>query len=294
MVATGRPAALPTLFLFFSLFFVSSQASDPYPRAQNVTWKSTNFKTILTWEPEPSENYSFTVEFSSLSGDKQRSRHCIRSSAALCDLSGSLSDLQACYTADVLSEPPRGASSDIIEFPHTRSPRFCPYKDTDIGRPDFKLQVSDDKKKTTLYVEDPLTAIFKDGRQLNIRDVFSDQLLYRVTYRRNKSTGRKTYDSRSSAVELVGLDRGESYCFSVQAFIPSRGSHKQLGEPSATRCSAHEDQSIFEVYSAGVIAAAIFLVLLLVGLVVAVTVVCCKRRKNARKSGKEGVPLRDV
>jgi len=60
----------------------------------------------------------------------------------------------------------------------------------DIGRPDFKLQVSDDKKKTTLYVEDPLTAIFKDGRQLNIRDVFSDQLLYRVTYRRNKSTGR--------------------------------------------------------------------------------------------------------
>ncbi|TNN50095.1 Tissue factor [Liparis tanakae] len=295
MVATGRPAALPTLLLLsLPLFFLSSQASDPYPPAQNVTWKSTNFKTILTWEPEPSEDYSYTVEFSSLSGDMQRSRHCIRSSAALCDLSASLSDLQACYTADVLSEPPRGATSDLIEPPHTRSPRFCPYKDTDIGRPDFKLKVGADRRTTTLFVEDPLTAIFKDGRQLTIRDVFSDQLLYRVTYRRNKSTGRKTLDSRSNEVELKGLDRGESYCFNVQAFIPSRGSHKQLGEPSATQCSAHEDQSIFEVYSVGVIAAAIFLVLLLVGIVIAVTVVCCKRRKNALKRGKEGVPLRDV
>lgn len=35
-----------------------------YPRAQNVTWKSTNFKTVLSWDPEPSELYSYTVEFS--------------------------------------------------------------------------------------------------------------------------------------------------------------------------------------------------------------------------------------
>lgn len=35
-----------------------------YPRAQNVTWKSTNFKTILAWEPKPSAEYSYTVEFS--------------------------------------------------------------------------------------------------------------------------------------------------------------------------------------------------------------------------------------
>lgn len=35
-----------------------------YPKAQNVTWKSNNFKTFLTWEPEPSADYSYTVEYS--------------------------------------------------------------------------------------------------------------------------------------------------------------------------------------------------------------------------------------
>lgn len=65
----------------------------------------------------------------------------------------------------------------------------------DIGKPEFKLEVSEDQRKTTLYVTDPLTALFKDGRQLNIRDVFNDQLMYRVTYRRSGSTG-KVSDSR--------------------------------------------------------------------------------------------------
>lgn len=60
----------------------------------------------------------------------------------------------------------------------------------DIGELDFKLEVSADKKKTSLLVTDPLTALFKDGHQLNIRDVFSDQLMYKVTYRKNKSTGK--------------------------------------------------------------------------------------------------------
>lgn len=60
----------------------------------------------------------------------------------------------------------------------------------DIDKPDFKLEVSEDQRKTTLFVTDPLTALFKDGRQLNIRDVFSDQLMYKVTYRKNKSTGK--------------------------------------------------------------------------------------------------------
>lgn len=37
--------------------------SASYPRAYNVTWSSLNFKTILTWEPQPSADYSYTVEF---------------------------------------------------------------------------------------------------------------------------------------------------------------------------------------------------------------------------------------
>ncbi|XP_071341649.1 coagulation factor IIIa [Trachinotus anak] len=286
---TMKPAALFVLF-----FLCAHSASGSYPQAQNVTWTSINFKTFLTWEPKPSADYSFTVEYSAVGKSRQKNPHCIRSSATVCDLSNSLTDLNACYTADVLSEPPLGVNSDLIEFPYTTSPRFCPYKDTDIGKPDFKLEVSEDKKKTTLYVTDPLTALFKDGRQLSIRDIFSDQLQYKVTYRRNKSTGKKVMFAKTNVIELTDLDREESYCFSVQAYIPSRSVDKQLGELSHTQCSEDGNQSIFEVYSVGVIAAAIFLILLLIGIIIAVTVVCYKRWRKSLKSGKEGVPLRDV
>ncbi|XP_029314020.1 coagulation factor III, tissue factor a [Cottoperca gobio] len=292
MVTIRVPAAAAALFAVFCLS--THSASGSYPRAQNVTWKSTNFKTILSWEPKPSADYSYTVEYSAIGRDKERNLHCVRSGMTVCDLSSSLTDLNACYTADVLSEPLLGATTDLIEFPHTSSPRFCPYKDTDIGRPDFKLDVSAGKKKTTLFVTDPLTALFKDGRQLDIRDIFSNQLQYKVTYRKNKSTGKKVYTSASNVIELTDLDRGESYCFNVQAFIPTRSIDKQLGELSQTQCSSDDNQSIFEVYSVGVIAAAIFLILLLIGLIIAVTVICCKRRKKALKKEKEGMPLRAV
>lgn len=35
---------------------------ETFPRAQNVTWNSINFKTMLTWSPKP-KDYSYTVEF---------------------------------------------------------------------------------------------------------------------------------------------------------------------------------------------------------------------------------------
>ncbi|XP_069388021.1 tissue factor-like isoform X2 [Paralichthys olivaceus] len=168
---------------------------------------------------------------------------------------------------------------------------FC---SAEIGKPDFKLGVIESQKKTTLYVTDPLTALFKDGHQLNIRDIFADQLQYKVTYRKNKSTGKKVHISKTNLIELTDLDKGESYCFSVQAYIPSRGVNKQLGELSLPKCSSVDNPSIFEVYSVGVIAAAIFLILLLIGIIIAIAVVCCKWRKKALRKDKEGVPLWDV
>ncbi|XP_008305582.1 coagulation factor III, tissue factor a [Cynoglossus semilaevis] len=282
-------------YILFYLYLHCTSASDnTFPQAQNITWKSVNFKTILSWVPKPSSHYAYTVEFSVLGGNKERNPHCIRSSANLCDLSSSMTDLNACYTADVLSEPPMGVTSDLIEFPYTSSPQFCPYKDTEIGRPDFKLKMSQDKKTTTLYVTDPLTAVFKDDQQLTIRDVFSDQLQYKVTYRKNKSTGKKVHFSQTNIIEMTDLDRGVSYCFNVQAFFPSRSIEKQLGELSHTQCSDDNNQSIFEVYSITVIAAAIFFVLLLLGIIVAVIVVCCKCRRKALKKEKEEMPLQGV
>lgn len=46
--------------------------------------------------------------------------------------------------------------------------------------------------------------------------------------------------SQSSVIEMTQLDPGESYCFSVQAFIPSRAYSKQLGEESRFQCSQEE------------------------------------------------------
>lgn len=60
-----------------------------------------------------------------------------------------------------------------------------------IGRPEFTIEVSDDKRKMTLDVKDVSTALFNDRKErLNIRDVFGDDLLYKVTYRKAKSTGK--------------------------------------------------------------------------------------------------------
>ncbi|KAM4543392.1 tissue factor-like isoform 2-T2 [Fundulus diaphanus] len=242
------------LMVLLSTQFASGSAVS-YPRAQNVTWISTNFKTLLTWEPKPSDDYSYTVEFSVAGGDQQRNFNCIRSNATVCDLSVYLYPLDSCYTADVLSEPPLGTTSDDTEFPHTTSPRFCPYQDTEIGRPDFNLSVNEDKKTITLSVTDPPTALFKDDRQQNIRDIFSDELQYKVMYRKKKSTGTKTYLSKSSVIEMTDLDK---------------------------------------VYSPAVFAGGILFMLLVIGLLIPVTVILWKKKRKALKSGTAGRPLRVV
>lgn len=57
---------------------------------------------------------------------------------------------------------------------------------------------------------------------------------------------QKVHISKSNVIELTDLDRGESYCFNVQAFISTRSTNKQLGELSQTQCSNNDNQSIFE------------------------------------------------
>ena len=57
---------------------------------------------------------------------------------------------------------------------------------------------------------------------------------------------QKVYDSKTNVIELTNLDRGESYCFYVQAYIPSRSIDKQLGEVSQTQCSNDDSKSILE------------------------------------------------
>ncbi|XP_030625271.1 coagulation factor III, tissue factor a [Chanos chanos] len=280
-------------FCIFTSVCLNNLVCGSFPKAQNVSWVSFNFKTLLTWTPKPT-NYSYTVEFSPIGKDKERNPHCIRSMETECDLTADLKDLKATYRADVLSEPMRDETTDLIEFPYTTSGNFCPYEDTIIGKPEFKIEVSKDHRKITLYVTDILTAIFNEENQrLSIRDIFKDDLQYKVTYRRAESTGKKTEYSKSNTIELNNLDRGESYCFTVQAYIPSRSQDKQLGEPARDQCSPG-DKTILEEYSLSAIVGAIAIIILVIAVVVTVIVVCCKRRQRAKNGEKEAMPLSGV
>ncbi|XP_016301486.1 tissue factor-like [Sinocyclocheilus anshuiensis] len=291
---SNRQTKFGMLELALVLFFMSSCASEIFPKAQNVAWSSVNFKSMLTWSPKPT-NYSYTVEFSELGQDRERMPHCIRTMEPECDLTAELKNLKAYYSADILSEPMRGVSSDLIEFPHVRSEKFSPYYDTAIGRPEFKIEVSSDKRKMTLHVTDVPTALFnEDNKRLNIRDVFGDNLQYKVTYRKAKSTGKKEKISKSSIIELTDLDQGVSYCFYVQGFLHFRVLDKQHGEISSYQCSPEDNTSIFEEYGVGVIAGAILIIILAITTIIIVIVMCCRRRKRAKNTGKEGLALNGV
>ncbi|KAL2085573.1 hypothetical protein ACEWY4_018893 [Coilia grayii] len=267
------------LVLGFSMMLLFNTVTGSFPTAENVSWSSINFKTLLSWSPKP-VNYSYTVEFSALGQNRKRSPYCIQTSETECDLTQQLTNIKETYTADVLSEPVRGATSDLVEFPYTRSTKFCPYTDTIIGKPDFDFTVSKDGRTVSIRVIDPPTALFNEQNQpLNIRDVFGKDLEYRAMYRRAGSTGKKYQTSPTNDIELTRLDKGESYCIMVQAWIPSRGFGKEEGSLSKTKCTSVEPKGIGE-YSPAVIAGAIVTILAIVITAIVVTVVCCRRRQK--------------
>ncbi|KAL6488669.1 hypothetical protein MHYP_G00024100 [Metynnis hypsauchen] len=274
-------------FLSVWAFFLTTDCvSGTFPKAQNVTWHSLNFKTLLTWSPKP-VNYSYTVEFSKQGQNSERLPSCIRTDETECDLTSGLTDLKSRYSTDVVSEPVRGGTSDLIEYPYTTSPVFTPYQDTVIGKPEFKIRVSDDQRKITLYITDVPTAIFNEKKQrLTIRDIFKGDLQYKILYRKAKSTGKKEMFSVGSEIELTDLEKGKSYCFNVQAYILSRSPGKQLGELSNVQCSPEEATSIFEEYSLTVIALAILAIIVIIAVVIAVIVLCWRRQQKQRAPRK--------
>lgn len=75
--------------------------------------------------------YFLNIEISHRIGQStERTPHCIKSTETECDLTAELKNLKASYKADVLSEPARGVTSDLIEHPYTTSERFSPYLDS--------------------------------------------------------------------------------------------------------------------------------------------------------------------
>ncbi|KAK2854809.1 hypothetical protein Q7C36_006678 [Tachysurus vachellii] len=282
MKGTGHWSFVPVLLLCF----LNVSLSDSFPKAQNVTWFSFNFKTLLTWRPKPT-NYSYTVEYSKLGEDNQRASHCIQTTETECDLTAVFTELKSKYSADVLSEALKGMSSDLIEFPRTASELFCPYQDTIIGSPQFKFETRNEERKIILNIDDIPTAVSDaQKRQLTVQDIFQNDLQYKVTYSKAKSSGKKVKISTSRQIELTDLDRGESYCFNVQVFLPSRSINKQHGELSQVQCSSGGNPSILDVYSPAVIGGGILFIVAIISAVIAAIVICSKQRREAKTREK--------
>ncbi|KAG9351087.1 hypothetical protein JZ751_024977 [Albula glossodonta] len=162
-----------------------------------------------------------------------------------CDLTNSLDKIKDTYSAVVVSEPLPGMSSDLPELPYTKAERFCPYKDSTIGKPDFTIDVSKDKRKITLNITDPTSAIYADNKFLTMRDIFMSDLKYKVTYGKAQTSGKRFKDTETSQI-VLDVDKGASYCFTVQAYIISRDPGKQLGESSQVKCSPAGDRPFYE------------------------------------------------
>ncbi|XP_071771528.1 tissue factor-like [Centroberyx gerrardi] len=267
------------LYLGFclSVWVMTTADGDFVPKAENVHWVSFDFKTILNWTSTPSHS-TYTVMFSELADNWKESRGCIRISESECDMTNDLLPLDRTYTADIQSDP-AGMDYDLEELPHTYSPNFNPFKESQIGAPSFTVETAEDN--VTVRITDPLTSIYKDKKLLTVRDVLQHELKYKINYHKAGSTGKKETISDSSIAELLKLDAGQSYCFKVAAFIPSRPKATQLGAWSKQQCTQAQ-RSFLQELSVGALVGGLFVLLILIIIIVTVTVLCCTRCRRPR------------
>ncbi|XP_032723068.1 tissue factor isoform X2 [Lontra canadensis] len=245
--------------------------------AYNLTWKSTNFKTILEWEPKPI-NHIYTVQISPRLGN-WKSR-CFYTTDTECDLTDEIgNDVNQTYQARVLSYP-ADATDYSGEPPFTNSPEFTPYVETKLGRPKIQSfkQIG---TKLNVTIQDTCTLVRRNGTFLSLRDVFGKNLIYTLYYWKASSTGKKTAKTNTNEF-LIDVDEGESYCFSVQAVIPSRKANQKSPE-SPTACTSHEKGVLLVIVI-------VVLVVLILTIILSVTLYKC-RKVRARQSGKESSPL---
>ncbi|KAM6168955.1 tissue factor [Erethizon dorsatum] len=272
-------AVAPTLLLGWVLAQVAGAKGTPV-RAYNLTWKSTNFKTILEWEPKPI-NYVYTVQISSALGDWKSV--CFSITVTECDLTSEIArDVQQTYLAKVVSLLPN--NTGFVEDAHySNSPEFTPYLETKLGQP----KIESFKKvgtKLNVTIHDTQTLARSNGTFLSLRDIFGKNLNYILYYWKASTTGKKTAMTDTNEF-LIDVDKGEDYCFLVQAVIPSRKSNKKSPE-SITMCTRQEKGVLREMFF---IVVPVILVIIIV-IILSLLLHKCRKAK-ARQSGKESSPL---
>ncbi|XP_029805347.1 tissue factor [Suricata suricatta] len=249
--------------------------------AYNLTWKSTNFKTILEWEPKPI-NHVYTVQISPRLGNWKSK--CFYTTDTECDLTDEIvSDVNQTYLARVFSYP--ADATDYTGEPQFRnSPEFTPYLETKLGRP--KIQSHEQVgTKLNVTVQDARTLVRMDGTFLTLREVFGKDLSYTLYYWKASSTGKKTAKTNTNEF-LVDVDKEESYCFNVQAVIPSRKINQKSPESPIVCTSQDKGVSREMLFIIGIVV----LVVIVLTVILAVSLYKCRKRRGGR-GGKESTPL---
>ncbi|XP_041446464.1 tissue factor isoform X2 [Xenopus laevis] len=256
--------------LLMSLSFSTAETTS-IGKAVNVKWSSINGKTIIEWEPKPT-NYTYTVEVAGEGANWKRK--CIHITATECDVTDLLENVKDKYTARIISDV-QDAEDFTEEFPYTDSPPFVPYEQTIIGKPVIdSYNFSKDDTKLTVIIKDPFTPYrFSNGSFKSIREIFNNDLKYTVFYRRASSTGKKQETSSSNEI-VINVDQGESYCFYVQATIPSRSQNRD-SQVSDEKCTTSNKNEL----DVTVLVAVIISVVLIVLIVIALSVMLCKRKR---------------
>lgn len=210
-------------------------------------------------------------------GDWEDTTECVQLAETECDLTHYLRPFDRTFVADIKTEPVNpDYDHDPEDFPHTYSPPFNPYKESNISAAEFQIHPVDDHR-VIVNITDPLTGLHERGKQFSIRDVLKKDLKYKVSYYKSGSTGKRDNISDSSEAEVSKLDAGQSYCFMVAAFIPSRPKASQLGALSPQQCTKSDPLQELNV---GAWVGAAFILIIILIIIVTVTVLCCQQRKN--------------
>ncbi|XP_071347191.1 tissue factor-like [Trachinotus anak] len=256
------------------------------PSAENVRWVSLDFKTILTWTTT-APNYTYTVQYSEVDADHwSETPDCIQVSGLECDLSNYLVPFDRTYSAKILTET---MDYEPEESP-TYSPHFNPYRESNISAATFTVEALDENR-VRVNISDPLTSIHQRGRQLSIRDVLSKDLNYKISYYKSGNTGKRDIMSDSSVTEVKDLDAGQSYCFMVAAYIPSRPKSTQQGAWSKQWCT--EGMNIPQELSLGAWVGVVFILLTVLIIIITVTVLCCRccQQRKTLHTAQSSAPI---
>ncbi|KAG9483130.1 hypothetical protein GDO78_009205 [Eleutherodactylus coqui] len=256
-----------------------------FPTATDIKVSSINFKTIVDWSPKPT-NFTYTVQIrgSTLRDWKKK---CIYTTDTTCDVSDIMQDARSPYEIRIISEVKSPETDE--EFPHADGPTFNPYEETLIGKPviqEFKF--NKDHSNLTIVVKDALTPYRNAyNTPVTVRDIFQSDFRYTVFYRKASSTGKKEQSSASNKI-VIKTEKGEDYCFFVQATVPSRKENR-ASQNSDEKCtsSGNADYDITILVAVGTAAGLIVLIIVL-------SVVLCKCRNGKKEKPKEKVPLNDV